>query len=71
MFAMEYKKIGLKILNQRRMKGWTQKELSEISGVSRPKISDIECGKGPYNIESLLLICKALNIDMQLLFKND
>ena len=71
MFAMEYKKIGLKILNQRRMKGWTQKELSDVSGVSRPKISDIERGKGPYNIESLLLICQALNIDMQLLFKSD
>ena len=67
MFAMEYKMIGLKVLNQRRMKGWTQKELSEASGVSRPKISDIERGKGPYNIESLLLIAKALDVDFSLL----
>lgn len=64
MFAMEYKMIGLKVLNQRRMKGWTQKELSEASGVSRPKISDIERGKGPYNIESLLLIAKALDVNI-------
>ena len=64
MFAMEYKMIGLKVLNQRRMKGWTQKELSEASGVSRPKISDIERGKGPYNIELLLLIAKALDVNI-------
>lgn len=56
--------IGLKVLNQRRMKGWTQKELSEASGVSRPKISDIERGKGPYNIELLLLIAKALDVNI-------
>lgn len=71
MFALEYKKIGIKILSNRRLKGWTQQQLSEKSGVSRARISDIECGKGPYNIESLFLICKALEIDMQILFKND
>lgn len=71
MFAMEYKKIGIKVLASRRLKGFTKKKLSELSGVSRPRISDIERGKGPYNIESLMLICKALEIDMQTLFKDD
>ena len=47
MFAMEYKKIGAKILYYRRLKGWTQGELGIMSGVSRARISDIECGKGP------------------------
>lgn len=64
MFAMEYKKIGIKVLASRRLKGFTQKELSELSGVSRPRISDIERGKGPYNLESLLLIAKALNVNI-------
>lgn len=71
MFALEYKKIGIKILSERRMKGWTQQQLSEKSGVSRARISDIECGKGPYNIESLFLICKALDMEIQTLFKSD
>ena len=33
MFAMEYKKIGAKILYYRRLKGWTQRELGIMSGV--------------------------------------
>ncbi len=64
MFAMEYKKIGIKVLASRRLKGFTQKQLSELSGVSRPRISDIERGKGPYNLESLLLIAKALDVNI-------
>lgn len=64
MFAMEYKTIGAKILYYRRIKGLTQEKLSEIAGVSRARISDIECGKGPYNIDSLLLIAKALDVDV-------
>ena len=70
MFAMEYKKIGAKILYYRRLKGWTQEELGIMSGVSRARISDIECGKGPYNIESLMLIAKALDVDITVLMDN-
>ena len=70
MFAMEYKKIGAKILYYRRLKGWTQGELGIMSGVSHARISDIECGKGPYNIESLMLIAKALDVDITVLMDN-
>lgn len=70
MFAMEYKKIGAKILYYRRLKGWTQRELGIMSGVSRARISDIECGKGPYNIESLMLITEALDVDITVLMDN-
>lgn len=41
-----------------------------MSGVSRARISDIECGKGPYNIESLMLIAKALDVDITVLMDN-
>lgn len=71
MFILEYKAIGAKVLYYRRLKGWTQKELSDASGVSRSRISDIECGKGPYNIETILLIAQALKIEYQLLMRND
>ena len=67
MFAMEYKAIGAKVLYYRRLKSWTQKELSEQSGVSRARISEIECGKGQYYKASHLLIAKALDVDFSLL----
>lgn len=41
-----------------------------MSGVSHARISDIECGKGPYNIESLMLIAKALDVDITVLMDN-
>lgn len=67
MFSMEYKTIGAKILYYRRIKGWTQEHLAGVAGISRARLSDIECGKGPYNIESLFLIARALEVDIQLL----
>lgn len=70
-FASEYKRIGAKVLYYRRLKGWTQIQLSKKADVSRSRISDIECGKGPYNMESLLLIAQALEIDYQLLVSKD
>lgn len=71
MFALEYKTIGAKVLYYRRLKGWTQKDISNASGVSRSRISDIECGKGPYNIESILLIAQALDVECQELLRRD
>ena len=70
-FAAEYKRIGAKILYYRRLRGWTQIQLSRESDVSRSRISDIECGKGPYNMESILLIARALDVDYQRLIAKD
>lgn len=64
MFDEKYKIIGINVLYYRRIKEWTQKDLADRSGVSRSRISDIECGKGPYNIESILLIAQALDVDI-------
>ncbi len=46
MFNNKYKKIGIKIQNFRKFRGYTQEKLSLLSGVSRSRISDIECGNG-------------------------
>lgn len=69
MFSGEYKKIGLNIMFYRKKQGLTQEELSELSGVSRCRISDIERGKQSFKFDSLLLIAKALDIDYRLLLK--
>ena len=69
MFEDIYKRIGFNLLKQRRLKGWTQEQLSERSGVSRSRISKMENGKENFNIESLFLIAQALEIDFIELLK--
>lgn len=69
MFEDIYKRIGFNLLKQRRLKGWTQEQLSERSGVSRSRISKMENGKENFNIESLILIAQSLEIDFIELLK--
>ena len=69
MFEDIYKRIGFNLLKQRRLKGWTQEQLSERSGVSRSRISKMENGKENFNIESLFLVAQSLGIDFIELLK--
>ena len=69
MFEDIYKRIGFNLLKQRRLKGWTQEQLSERSGVSRSRISKMENGKENFNIESLFVIAQSLEIDFIELLK--
>ena len=69
MFEDIYKRIGFNLLKQRRLKGWTQEQLSERSGMSRSRISKMENGKENFNIESLFLIAQSLEIDFIELLK--
>ena len=69
MFEDIDKRIGFNLLKQRRLKGWTQEQLSERSGVSRSRISKMENGKENFNIESLFLIAQSLEIDFIELLK--
>ena len=69
MFEDIYKRIGFNLLKQRRLKGWTQEQLSERSGVYRSRISKMENGKENFNIESLFLIAQSLEIDFIELLK--
>ena len=69
MFEDIYKRIGFNLLKQRPLKGWTQEQLSERSGVSRSRISKMENGKENFNIESLFLIAQSLEIDFIELLK--
>ena len=69
MFDDIYKRIGFNLLKQRRLKGWTQEQLAERSGVSRSRISKMENGKENFNIESLFLIAQSLEIDFIELLK--
>ena len=69
MFQKIYIRIGFNLMKQRRLKGWTQEQLAEKSGVSRSRISKMENGKENFNIESLFLIAQSLEIDFIELLK--
>ena len=63
MFEEKYKTIGLNIMYYRRALSLTQSELAEKAKMSRARVSDIECGKGPFNMESIFLLAQALAVD--------
>ena len=57
-------KVGIKVKSQRNLKNLTQEQLSEISGVSKPLISNIENPNKYHNCEliSVLKLAAALQI---------
>ena len=63
MFEDKYKIIGLNIMYYRRALSLTQSELAEKAKMSRARVSDIERGKGPFNMESIFLLAQALGVD--------
>lgn len=59
-----------KIKSQREKFGYTQKQLSKVSGVSYSTITKIESGKTKNPaFQQVLMICKSLNISIDELIK--
>jgi transcriptional regulator with XRE-family HTH domain len=56
--------LGRRIAELRRQKGFTQEALAEAMGVSRNHIADIELGARNTGVWSLLLIARALGLDV-------
>ena len=64
--------IGNKLLAFRKQKGLTQAEVAELAEISDRTYADIERGTTNMRMETLVSICKALNITPnQLLFEQD
>ena len=59
---MEQVKIGKFISDERKAKGYTQKQLSELLGISDKTISKWECGNGFPEASLLLPLCNELEI---------
>ena len=59
---MDQVKIGKFISNERKAKGYTQKQLSELLGISDKTISKWECGNGFSEASLLLPLCNELEI---------
>lgn len=59
----EYKKIGIQVLEARRLKGWTQEELGKRVGVSARVIGTIERGEKPTTLKTTIAIFKTLELE--------
>ncbi len=56
------------IKHYRKIRNLTQEKLSEISGISRDYLSEIERGKKTPSLKRLILIAKALDVEIYKLF---
>lgn len=67
----KYNRIGLNIAYQRKLKKLTQIQLSEIAGISRTHMSNIEAPNmiTPISLEVIFNIADALEIPVEILFK--
>lgn len=65
----------MRLTNIRKSRGLTQKQLSEMSGLSTATISNIESGENSYTLKSLICYAEALgyeiNIDKKVVDDND
>ena len=64
MLTFDFHTIVNKLLQIRKSKGMTQSEVAEASGLSDRTYADIERGSVNMRIETVLKICKALNITL-------
>ena len=61
-YSKFFRKIGRILRNKRIEKGITQKDLAFKVGLRQPDISNIEQGKTNITLETLIKLCKALDI---------
>lgn len=58
------KKLGNSIREHRKLKGYSQQELSEITGISRRHIANIENGVANASFEIITILVRELNISL-------
>ena len=63
---IEDKFIRTRLMNIRKSKGYTQKQISEMSGLSTFTISNIEHGDNSYNLRSLIRYASALGYEINI-----
>lgn len=73
LFAVRYRNIGLKIAYYRKKKGYTQAKLAEQIVMSAAYLGQIERGNrgNSFSLETLYQIADALEIDAELLMKDE
>ncbi len=59
----DYGKIGMRIRQVRKVKGWSQDELAKKCGISMSFLGHIERGTRIMSLETFVNICRALDTD--------
>lgn len=68
---MDQIKIGKFIAEMRKQQGLTQREFSELIGISDKTVSKWECGNGMPDVSLMQLLCDALKINLNELFSGE
>ncbi len=61
--------LGKNLKGLREARGWTMEQLGAMIGMDKGAVSRVEAGKWNFGINTLVLFCKALNMDLRLLNK--
>jgi transcriptional regulator with XRE-family HTH domain len=61
-------RLGDRIRNLRKKRGWTQVEMAEKVGIDRSFLADVERGKRNVSILNLDLMAQGLNVSLSQLF---
>jgi transcriptional regulator with XRE-family HTH domain len=72
LFALQYKKLGARIVYYRKINGLTQEKLAEEVGISPQYLSRIENGNYPKSVSlsTLMRIAEKLNVTISTLTEN-
>lgn len=63
MQELDYTKIGMRIRQARKSKRWSQEELAKRCGISMPFLGHIERGTRKMSLETLVSLCRELDMD--------
>lgn len=66
--ALESDRITQTVIEARKSKGITQKELSELTGIAQGDISKLENGNGNPSIKTLQRLASAMNMSLKIEF---
>ena len=67
---MDYRKLGMRVRQQRELNEWTQGELAKRVGVSSSFIGHIERGEKKASVETVVALCNALEISPSVLLQD-
>ena len=64
-------RVGEIVKECRQTKGMTQKQLSEMSGVARQTVADVECGRHGTSVAILTELLDAMGYELAVVKKDD
>jgi transcriptional regulator with XRE-family HTH domain len=67
---MNYKSTIEKIKSRRKLLGYTQKDITELTGLSERTIRSVESGEGSTSIESFIKILEVLGMEVNIQLKS-